>query len=300
MKCRRLALYTLTAVLGVGMTVVSAGIASASPIPPPGTDDHGGGGGGGGGDIGRLRPTGSCGDMLDLRVQKTGDPLRVGITIPAADPAEVWSITVTEQNYDAVTGGRIGNPIDLMASVLPPLAFDPTEGGYSTEGQVVNTTGATHGFSYTATRTSPTPLTCTNQGQWTTPTGSEGPVPQNPAGRPDTPPALTGATEADAGSNDVELQFDQEMLATAAGTPDTNRIAVTVDGVSRTVTGVAIADASPPGLAIADITFAGAALTAGQAVTVQYQQPVIGGASALQDLENLQTPSFGPISVAAF
>jgi hypothetical protein len=298
MKCKRLALCTLTAVLGVGMSVVSAGIASASLIPPPGTDDHGGGGGGG--DIGRLRPTGSCGDMLDLRVQKSGDPLRVGITIPAADPTEVWTITVTEQNYDAVTGGRIGNPIDLMAGVLPPLAFDVTEGGFSTEGQVVNTTGLTHGFSYTAVRSSPTPLTCTNQGQWTSPAGSQGPVAQNPSGRPDTPPALTGATEADAGTNDVELQFDQEMLATAAGTPDANRFVVTVDGVSRTATGVSIADAVPPGLAIADITFAGAALTAGQTVTVQYLQPVTGGAPALQDLESLQTPGFGPVSVTAF
>jgi hypothetical protein len=304
MKWKRLGLCALTVALGIGMSIESAGIASASPIAPlsggGGGGDDGGGGGGGGGDVGRLRISGSCGDQLDLRIQNVGDPLRVGITIPSADPTEVWTITVTEQQYSAVTGGRLGDPIDLMGSVLPPLAFSTTEGGFGSEGEVVNTTGVTHGFSYTATRTSPTPLTCTNQGFWTAPTGAEGPVPENPVGRPDTPPALTGATEADAGATDVALQFDQEMLATAAGTPDTSRFAVTVDGVPRTVTGVSVVDDSPPDRAITDITFDGAVLTAGQTVTVQYRQPVTGGTSALQDLENLKTPGFGPISVPAF
>ncbi|HEX3592096.1 MAG TPA: SwmB domain-containing protein, partial [Pseudonocardiaceae bacterium] len=222
------------------------------------------------------------------------------ITIPAADPAEVWNLAVTDQEYDAVTGGRQGDPVTLTSDALPPLTFNTAEGGYNTEGEVANTAGRTHGFSYTATRTSPTPLTCTNQGFWTTPAGSEGPTADNPAGRPDTAPALTGATEADTGSNDVKLEFDQEMLATAAGTPAVGQFVVTVDGVSRNVTGIAVIDDSPPAKAITAVTFDGAALTAGQTVTVQYRQPVTSAEPALQDLESLRTNGFGPVSVPVF
>ncbi|HEX3591341.1 MAG TPA: SwmB domain-containing protein, partial [Pseudonocardiaceae bacterium] len=261
----------------------------------------GGGGGGGGGDVGRLRLSGTCGDQLDMRIQNVGDPLKIGITIPSADPTEQWTITATEQGYGVVTGGRVGNPVDLIGSgLLPPPTFNSTEGGFSTEGFVPNTSGVTHGFSYVATRTSPTPLTCTNTGYWTTPSGSEGPTAQNPSGKPDTAPALTGATEADAGANDVALQFDQEMLATAQGMPDLSRFSVTVDGVARNVTGATVNDDSPPLDAILDITFDGAPLTAGQTVAVVYRQPLTTGTPALQDLDSLQTASFGPVSVPVF
>ncbi|HEX5120871.1 MAG TPA: hypothetical protein VFW65_37285 [Pseudonocardiaceae bacterium] len=293
--------------------MASVGIASASTVSPPsagpdcggcgggGGDDGGGGGGGGGGDIARLRPTGTCGDQLDMRLRQVGDPLDIGITIPSADPTEVWTITAIEQDYGVVTGGRLGNPIDLIGSgALPPLTFNSTEGGFSTEGNFPNTSGLTHGFSYVATRTSPTPITCTNHGYWTTPSGSTGPTAQNPSGKPDTPPALTGATEADTGGNDAALQFDQEMLTTAQGTPDLSRFAVTVDGVARTATGVSITDDSPPLNAIVDVTFDGAPLTAGQTVTVLYRQPLTSGTPALQDLDSLQTAGFGPVSVPVF
>lgn len=303
MTLRQWGLCGIAALLGISMSVASVDIASASPVtgdPLCGGcgDDGGGGGGSGGGDIARLRPVGSCGDQLDMRLRQVGDPLDIGITIPSADPSEVWTITATEQDYSAVTGGRIGNPVDLMGSgALPPLTFNTTEGGFSTEGNFPNTSGLTHGFSYTATRTSPTHLTCTNVGYWTTPSGSTGPTSQNPGGRPDTPPALTGATEADTGGNDVALQFDQEMQTTA---PASSEFAVTVDGVARTVTGVSISNDSPPFQAVVDITFDGAPLTTGQTVAVVYRQPLSGAGAPLQDLENLKTANFGPVSVPVF
>ncbi|HEX3647002.1 MAG TPA: hypothetical protein VHV49_01165, partial [Pseudonocardiaceae bacterium] len=247
------------------------------------------------------RNSGTCGDQLTLRIKTVGGPLDVAIAIPSADPTEVWTISATEQDYDAVTGGRIGNPVDMVGSgIMPPLAFTTAEGGFSTEGFFTILPGRTAGFSYTATRSVPTPVTCTNTGYWTAPAGSPGPVAQNPAGKPDTAPALTGATEADSGANDVALQFNQEMLATAAGTPDPTRFAVTVDGVSRTVTGIVIANDSPPLDAVVDVAFDGAALTAGQTVAVVYRQPLTSGTPALQDLDSLTVPSFGPISVPVF
>jgi hypothetical protein len=306
---QRLGLYALVALMGIFLSVASGGIASADTVSPSspvpacgGCGGDGGGGGTSGGDIARLRLSGTCGDQLDMRLKTTSDPLKIAITIPSADPTEQWTITATEQDYGAVTGGRVGNPIDLIGSgLLPPPTFNSTEGGFSTEGFVPNTAGVTHGFSYTATRNSPTPLTCTNQGFWTTPSNQTGPVtPPNPTGRPDSPPALTGATEADAGTNHAALQFDQEMLTTAQGTPDTSRFSVTVDGVARTVTGVAITDDSPPADAIVDITFDGAPLTSGQTVAIAYQQPLTAGTPALQDMDNLQTASFGPVSIPVF
>ncbi|HEX5115394.1 MAG TPA: SwmB domain-containing protein [Pseudonocardiaceae bacterium] len=261
----------------------------------------GGGGSGSGGGIARLRLSGTCGDQLTMRIQQAGDPLNIDIVIPSADPSEVWTLTATEQDYNAVTGGRVGNPVDLIAGgILPPPAFTTTEGGFDTTGDFPDTPDLTHGFSYTATRTSPTPLTCTNQGFWTSPAGSQGPTAQNPTGRPDTAPALTGATEADSGTNDVAVQYDQELLATAQGVPAASRFAVTVDGVARTATGVTVADDSPPLQAVVDVTFDGAPLTSGQTVTIQYRQPLTSGTPALQDLESHPAPSFGPVSVPAF
>lgn len=327
---RRLGLLVVMALVAIAMSVLSVGTATASVSPHShggggsgggsggGGDDGGGSGGGGsggggsggggsggggsgsGGGIARLRVTGSCGDLLDMRLKQTGDPLTLDVTIPSADPSEVWTLTATEQDYDAVTGGRIGNPVNLVPTTLPALAFTTTEGGFDSTGTFPDTAGRTHGFTYTATRTSPTPITCTNQGFWTAPTGSQGPTADNPAGKPNTAPALTGATEADSGAHDVAVQFDQEMLSTLQGTPDVSRFAVTVDGVSRTVTGVVVSDDSPPFRAIVDVTFGGAALNNGQTVTLQYRQPLSSGDPALQDLDGLTTPSFGPLSIATF
>jgi Putative flagellar system-associated repeat len=95
----------------------------------------------------------------------------------------------------------------------------------------------------------------------------------------------------------VLLQFDQEMLDSGLGIPATNRFSVTVDGVARAVTAVAIINDSPPDLAILDLTLDGAALTSGQSVTVRYTRPLQSGQGSLRDLENNQTPSFGPVTV---
>lgn len=288
---QRLGRCTLAALMGISLSVVSGGIASATSQLPDS----------GGGDIARLRISGTCGDQLDMRLRTVGGPLKIAMTIPSADPTEQWTITATEQDYGVVTGGRVGNPIDLFGSgLLPPPTYNSAEGGFSTEGFVPLTSGVTHGFSYVATRTSPTAITCTNTGYWTAPSGSSGPTAQNPVGKPNTPPALTGAAEAATGANDAALQFDQEMLTTAQGTPDISRFSITVDGVARTVTGVAITDDSPPANAIVDITFDGAPLASGQTVAVVYRQPLTGGTPALQDMDGLQTASFGPVSIPVF
>lgn len=278
---RKFVLLPVVALLGTALSLLATGTASASGN-------------------GSIQVTGPCGDILNLREKTTGT-ITVTITIPSADPTETWSLTAQEQQYGAVTGGREGDPVDIVPNPMPALAFSTVEGGFTTTADFPNTAGLTHGWSYTATRTSPTPLTCTNQGFWTNPgSGTTGPVAANPVGKPDTPPALTGNTEADAGSTDVLLQFDQEMLDTALGIPATSRFQILVDGVARTVTGVQVIDDSPPADAVVDITFDGAALTSGQTVSVTYRKPLTAGQAQLQDLDGLQTANFGPISVPAF
>lgn len=300
---QRLLRYTLTTLISLTLplTLTGTALATTPPDPIPNCGGcGGGGGGGGGGDIGRLRISGTCGDQLDLRVQKSGDPIKVAITIPSPDPSEQWNLNATEQNYDAVTGGRVGNPTDMIATnAMPPPVYTAIEGGFSTTGFMPNTAGVTHGFNYTATRASDG-LTCTNTGYWTTPSGTQGPTAQNPSGKPDTPPALTGATEADNATNDAALQFDQEMLTTDQGIPDLSRFAVTVDGDARTVTAITITNDAPPANAVLTLTLDGAALTTGQTVTVTYHQPLTAATPALQDMDGLTTPSFGPISIPVF
>ncbi|HEY3751301.1 MAG TPA: SwmB domain-containing protein [Pseudonocardiaceae bacterium] len=316
--------------LGVALTIVSAGTASASGGPGSGGGGSsgggsgsggggsggggsggggsggggsggGGGGSGSGGGVARLRVTGSCGDMLDIRLKTVGGPITLTVTIPSVDPSEVWSLDMIQQDFSATTGGRIGNPVNLLPSPLPPLAFTPAEGGFSTTGDVINTSGLTHGYSYTATRTSPTPLSCTAFGYFTNPGGtSGGPTAENPSGKPDTAPALTGNTEADIGTNDALMQFDQEMLTGTQGTPLANRFTVTVNGTTRTATAVAVTDDSPPFEAVVDVTFSGAVLRSGQTVAITYHPPLSASDPALQDLDSLKTGTLGPISIPAF
>jgi uncharacterized repeat protein (TIGR02059 family) len=269
------------ALVGTGLPLLAASTASASGN-------------------GSIQTTGSCADILNLREQNVGD-LKVTITVPSADPTETWTLTAQQQDYNAVTGGRQGNPVDIVPNPMPPLVFNSAEGGFSTTADFPDTSGLTHGYSYTATRTSPTPLTCTNQAFWTTPSNQPGPVvPPNPIGKPDTPPALTGATEADSGSNSVLLQFDQEMLDTAQGIPANGQFSIQVNGVARTVTGVQVINDSPPADSVVDVTFDGAALASGQTVTVNYRKPLTASAPHLQDLDGNPVASFGPISVPTF
>jgi hypothetical protein len=279
---RKLGILAVTGVIAASLAVATAGIASAAGAP------------------GRLRLTGSCGEFLDL-TERTPGTLIVTLTIPDPDPSEVWNFTAQEQQYGAVTGARLGNPVSITPNPMPQFVFSLAEGGFTTTANFDDQPGLTHGFSYVATRTSPTPLTCANEGFWTNPgNGVAGPTAENPASRPDSPPALTGATEADAGANDVALQFDQEMLATPQGIPANTRFSVLVNGVARTVTGVSVINDSPPLDALVDVTFDGLPLTAGQTVSVQYRKQLTASLPQLQDLEGKQTASFGPISVPAF
>ncbi|HKN98528.1 MAG TPA: SwmB domain-containing protein [Pseudonocardiaceae bacterium] len=278
---RKLTMLAAMAIAGTSLVLLPAGTASAAN--PNG-----------------LTVTGSCGDILSLKERVAGTII-LTITIPSADANEVWSLSAQQQEYNAVTGGREGNPVNLVPNPLPNLAFSPVEGGFSTTANFTDTPGFTHGWSYTATRTAPTPETCTNQGFWTTPSNAPGPlVPPNPTGKPDTAPALTGATEADSGTNDALLQFDQEMLATAQGIPATSRFAVLVNGVARNVTAVSVVNDSPPADAVVDVTFDGLALTSGQTVSVQYRKPLTASLPQLQDLDGFETNSFGPVSIPVF
>jgi hypothetical protein len=183
---------------------------------------------------------------------------------------------------------------------MPPMAFSPAEGGFSTTANITDTPNVTHGFNYVATRTSPTPLTCSATAFWTDHNGSVTPDPTNPTGKPDTAPALTGANEADRGTHVVALQFDQEMLSSTQGIPVASRFAATVNGVSRAVTAVAITNDNPPNKAVLSLTLAGAVLPANGTVTVQYRQPLSSSDPQLQDLDTLLVPSFAPVSVPVF
>jgi hypothetical protein len=248
----------------------------------------------------RLRLTGLCGEFLDL-TERTAGTLIVTLTIPSADPSEVWTLTASEQQYGAVTGSRLGSPVTITPSPLPALAFLPAEGGFSTTGNFNDAPGLTHGIIYTATRTSPTPLTCSNEGYWTNPgNGVSPPAPQNPAGRPDSAPVLTGANEADRGTHVVAFQMDQEMLSTAQGIPVTSRFAVTVNGTSRAVSAVSVTDDNPPNKAVVSLTLAGAVLPLNGTVTVQYRQPLQASDPQLQDLESNPVASFAPFTVPVF
>lgn len=284
MKLRRklAAVVAVVAVAGSGLALIGATTASAAGRP------------------GLLEVVGPCGDLLDM-IERVQGTLVVDITMPSTDPNEVWTLTAQQQEYNPVTGGRIGNPINLVPNPVPPLAFSPAEGGFTTTANFTDTDGATHGFSYVATRTSPTPLTCANQGFVTNPTGpTPSPTAENPTGRPQTAPAPTGVTEADRATHVVSLQMDQEMLATGAGIPATSRFAVTVNGVNRAVTGVSIANDNPPNKAVVSLTLGGALLARNAVVGVQYRQPLSNSDPQLQDPDTFETAGFGPINVTVF
>jgi hypothetical protein len=248
---------------------------------------------------GQLEVVGNCGDLLDMRVRIVGAPINLTVTVPSNDPSEVWNLTATQQEYNALTGGRLGSPVNLVPNPLPQMAFNAAEGGFTTTADIDNTDNLTHGFSYVATRTSPTPLTCQAQGFWTNPAGTgEGPAPQNPTARPDTAPAFANESEADVGTNDALILMDQEMLATGLGIPPANRFTVRVNGVARTSTAVQIFNDDPPNQAILDVTFSGLPIASTDTVTLQYAKPLGNAGAQLQDLEALKTPSFGPLSIS--
>jgi Putative flagellar system-associated repeat len=269
----------LAIVTASSLTLISATAASAANKPGLETIDN-------------------CGGLFDLKERVAGT-LVIAVTEGSSDANEVWTLTAIQQEYGIVTGARTGAPINLVPNPLPALAFSPAEGGFSSTANITDTPGSTHGFSYTATRTSPTPLTCTGGAFWTD-HGTTTPDPLNPTGKPDSAPALTGATEADRGTHVVQLQFDQEMLAAAGGIPVTSRFSATVNGVNRNVTAVAVVNDNPPNKAVLSLTLAGAVLPANGTVTVQYRQPLSSSDPQLQDLDHLLVPSFAPVSVPVF
>jgi hypothetical protein len=280
MKLRKiLGAVAALVVVGTSLTMITAGTASAAGRPNA------------------LIVTGPCGDLLTF-VERVPGTLIYTVTIPSSDANEVWSFTSQQQEYNPVTGGRIGAPINLVPSPVPPLAFSPAERGFTTTANFTDTPGFTHGFSYVATRTAPTPETCVNQGFFTNPgNGVAGPVPSNPVGKPDTAPVPTGNNEAQRGTHLVQIQFDQEMLATAQGDPATNRFSVTVNGVARAVTGVSVADDNPPSRAVANLTLAGAVLGINANVQVTYHPPLNNTDPQFQDLDGLDAVGFGPVAI---
>jgi hypothetical protein len=280
MKLKRiLGAVAALAIVGTGLTMVTAGPAAAAGRPNA------------------LIVTGPCGDLLTF-VERVAGTLIFTVTVPSTDANETWSLTATQQEYSPVTGGREGAPINLVPNPVPPLAFSPAEGGFTTTANFTDTPGFTHGFSYVATRTSPTPLTCANQGFFTNPgNGVVGPVAANPVGKPDTAPAPTGNNEADHGTHVAQLQFDQEMLATTQGDPAVNRFSVTVNGVARAVTGVSITNDNPPNKAVANLTLAGAVLGVNANVQVTYHAPLNNSDPQFQDLDGLDSVGFGPVAV---
>jgi hypothetical protein len=319
-KLGRVAIMAVVA--GTSVVLISAGTASASGGPGGGGGGGGGavlggggsggggtsgggggtgggggggtGGGGGGGGASVLSVVDDCGGTLQFKERLPGS-LAVSIT-EFADQTDVWTLKATEQDYNATTGGRVGAPVDLVPTTMLQLAFSAADGGVTTSANIVDTPDMTHGISYVATRLGASPVTCTGQGFWTDHNGSIVPDPLNPTGKPDTAPAPTGATEGDTGANDVLLQFDQEMLATAQGIPAAGDLTVTVNGVTRNVTSTAILNDSPPNLAVLQVNFDGPALTSGQIATVQYATPD-PTLPSLQDLDGLLTPAFGPVAV---
>lgn len=75
----------------------------------------------------------------------------VTITIPSKDPARSGHSLRRNKNTDRwpVAGGREGNPIDIRPNPLPPLAFSTGRGRVHHYGELHQTRGFTHGFSYT-------------------------------------------------------------------------------------------------------------------------------------------------------
>lgn len=111
------------------------------------------------------------------------------------------------------------------------------------------------------------------------------------------PPMLIGA-EAHAGSHDVLLRFDQELITTSAGLPGLSRFVVTVNGVGRSVTALQVTNDMTAGEGLVDLTLAGPPLASGGTVTVTYRKPLSGGVPPpLVGLNGVPVNSFGPVSI---
>jgi hypothetical protein len=204
---QRLGLLFVVALLGAALSLISTATASAAVPSCGGCDGGGGGTSGGGGDDGggggtsgggggtppptpvSLSVFGSCTDVMTFTLTGLGSTNVTTISIPDANSTDVWSITATEQEFDAVTGAPFGDPFPVTKNeFVKPLAFNTAAGtGFTATADIENLSGKTTEISYTATRTSPVGQTCTNHGFWTDPTTGPGPAPQNPTGAPGIP-----------------------------------------------------------------------------------------------------------------
>lgn len=199
---RRIGLLFVITLLGAALSIASAGFASASGGGGSSGGSGGssggsggsggsgsGGGGGGGGTVTdpTLSITGSCNDVMTLEGGQLGAPINVTITIPDSNSSDVWTFSATEQQLDAVTGAAFGDPFPLTPAEVGRLTFNAAGNDFRSTGVMANSGGLTHEITYTATRTSPTPLTCTNTGFWTNPGTDFGPTAQNPTSFPGAP-----------------------------------------------------------------------------------------------------------------
>lgn len=304
----KLGLATAVAVVaGTSVAMISVGTASASGGPNPlcgGCGVTGGGGGGGGGGVpgggggggggagtSVLKVTDNCGGTLKFK-ESTAGTLSISITETDVSSTDTWSLQATQQEYGVTTGGRVGDPISLTPDTMGPLTYSVLDGTYTTSADIADTVNMTHGISYVATRTSPSPLTCTAQGFWTDHNGSTTPDPLNPLSKPDTAPAPTGNNVATSGANTTTIGFDQEMMTSPQGTPDADRFQVSVGGAIIPITAVQVTDSPTPGSAAVTLTL-DSALQSGQTVSVQYRQPLSNTIAGLQDMDSLETTSFG-------
>jgi hypothetical protein len=107
------------------------------------------------------------------------------ITIPDTNSADVWTVTTTQREFDAVTGAPFGTPFPVSKNEFTtPFTFNAAHTGFTANADVENLSGLTTEISYTATSGA---LTCTNHGYWTDPSAGPGPAPQNPTAAPGIP-----------------------------------------------------------------------------------------------------------------
>ena len=135
---------------------------------------------------------------------------------------------------------------------------------------------------------------CAQTGYWTNPAGaSPGPVPQNPGSKPNTAPVPTGTIEADRGTSQVLVEFNEPLDATSV--PVASRFTITGRNgaganFTRTVNSVSITD----NILILGLT---AALPNAGTVQVGYAKPLTGAVLRDPDLLPVVTFTISPQAI---
>src|SRR6185312_4545628 len=173
-------------------------------------------------------------------------------------------------------GGKVGPVIPLFSGAASAVAGEAGIGIAA-----VDNDGMTHGFSYTATDGT---QVCSQTGYWTNPAGAlPGPVAGNPASKPNTAPFPTGNIEADRGTSQVLVEFNEPLDATSI--PVTTRFTVSGKNgaganFTRAVSSVQVSD----NVLILNLA---AALPAAGTVQVSYTKPLTGAVLRDPDLSNV-------------